>query len=143
MTIASITTDINIGPFKIPSNGQNMIMNNYAQRNSLAIELVIPEPIISNELATTQWLHNSLKFTKIILCSIYQLPRQNDKIKKIIANMSDVEFHFSLEGISGQGEQFIRTCAKEVEVFYKIKLLDSSKINWLEMHQKLKNEIFE
>ena len=26
MTVATITTDINIGPFKIPSNGQNMIM---------------------------------------------------------------------------------------------------------------------
>jgi aryl-alcohol dehydrogenase-like predicted oxidoreductase len=33
MTVATVTTDINIGPFKIPSNGQNMIMNNYAQRN--------------------------------------------------------------------------------------------------------------
>ena len=35
MTTATITTDINIGPFKIPSNGQNMIMNNYAERNNL------------------------------------------------------------------------------------------------------------
>ena len=26
MTTASVTTDIHIGPFKIPSNGQNMIM---------------------------------------------------------------------------------------------------------------------
>ena len=43
MTIATVTTDIHIGPFKIPSNGQNMIMNNYAQRNNLKVELVIPE----------------------------------------------------------------------------------------------------
>ena len=35
MTIATVTTDINIGPFKIPSNGQNMIMNNYAIRKNL------------------------------------------------------------------------------------------------------------
>ena len=42
MTIASITTDINIGPYKIPSNAQNMIMNNYAQRNNLSVEIVIP-----------------------------------------------------------------------------------------------------
>ena len=46
MTTATITTDINIGPFKIPSNGQNMIMNNYAERNNLAVEIVIPEPMI-------------------------------------------------------------------------------------------------
>ena len=52
MTVASITTDINIGPFKIPSNGQNMIMNNYASRNKLTVELVIPEPMMSNALET-------------------------------------------------------------------------------------------
>ena len=52
MTTASVTTDINIGPFRIPSNGQNMIMNNYAQRNNLIIEFVIPEPMMSNALAT-------------------------------------------------------------------------------------------
>ena len=39
MTVASITTDINIGPFKIPSNAQNMIMNNYADRKDLKIEV--------------------------------------------------------------------------------------------------------
>ena len=32
MTTATVTTDINIGIFKIPSNGQNMIMNFYAQK---------------------------------------------------------------------------------------------------------------
>ena len=42
MTIATITTDINIGPFKIPSNGQNMIMNNYAERNNIVVEMAIP-----------------------------------------------------------------------------------------------------
>ena len=36
MTVATVTTDINIGPFKIPANGQNMIMNNYAHRNNLS-----------------------------------------------------------------------------------------------------------
>ena len=45
MITATITTDINIGPFRIPSNGQNMIMNNYAERNNLVVELVIPEPL--------------------------------------------------------------------------------------------------
>ena len=64
MTTASVTTDINIGPFKIPSNGQNMIMNNYAQRNNLIIEFVIPEPMMSNALATVQWLHKENKFKK-------------------------------------------------------------------------------
>ena len=29
MTTAIINTDMNIGPFKIPGNGQNMILNNY------------------------------------------------------------------------------------------------------------------
>ena len=59
MTIATVTTDINIGPFIIPANGQNMIMNNYAQRNNLIVDLVIPEPFKSNALATVKWLQNN------------------------------------------------------------------------------------
>ena len=73
MTIATITTDINIGPYKIPANGQNMITNNYAQRNKLAVELAIPEPLKSNALATVQWLHKERKLSKIILSSIVLL----------------------------------------------------------------------
>mgnify|MGYP001192131774 CR=1 FL=1 len=80
MSTVTITTDLNIGPFKIPSNGQNMIMNNYAERNNLVIETVIPEPMMSNALATVQWLHDNKKFNKIILCSIHQLPVKQDNI---------------------------------------------------------------
>ena len=78
MTIATVTTDINIGPFKIPSNGQNMIMNNYAQRNDFIVQLVIPEPMMSNELATLNWLDEEFKFTKVILCSIHHLPNKKN-----------------------------------------------------------------
>ena len=76
MTIATVTTDIHIGPFKIPSNGQNMIMNNYAQRNNLKVELVIPEPMMSNALLTLQWVHKKNKLTKVIMCSFHQLPKK-------------------------------------------------------------------
>ena len=82
MTIASVTTDINIGPFKIPSNGQNMIMNNYAGRNNLAVEIIIPEPMMSNALATAQWLHKEKKISKVILSSIHQLPIKQDRIEE-------------------------------------------------------------
>ena len=78
MTVATITTDINIGPFKIPSNGQNMIMNNYANRAGIAVEIVIPEPMKSNVLATTQWLMEDMKIENIILCSIHQLPKKDE-----------------------------------------------------------------
>jgi hypothetical protein len=71
MSTASITTDINISPFKIPSNGQNMIMNNYVTRNNLVVEIVIPEPMMSNALATVLWLHNGRKLSRVILCSIH------------------------------------------------------------------------
>ena len=67
MTIATVTTDINIGPFKIPANAQNMIMNNYAQRNNLAVELVIPEPFKSNALETVRWLHADISFQNYFL----------------------------------------------------------------------------
>ena len=42
MSVATVTTDIKIGPYKITSNGQNMIMNNYAVLKNLKLSFVIP-----------------------------------------------------------------------------------------------------
>ena len=139
MTIATITTDINIGPFKIPSNGQNMIMNNYAQRNNLLVELVIPEPMMSNALATVQWIHKDQKLTKVILSSIHQLPNEKDRIEELLKNMSDVEFHFALEGISGKGKAFIMETIKEAEIFMKAQTIESTKTTWIDLHKTMKN----
>ena len=135
MSTATITTDINIGPFKIPSNGQNMIMNNYALRNNLVVEVVIPEPMMSNSLATVQWLHKDKKFNIVILCSIHQLPNEKDRIDELIKNMEDVEFHFALEGISGKGKSFLLGCIKEATMFKNAKNIDSSKTTWLDLYK--------
>ena len=139
MTIATITTDINIGPFKIPSNGQNMIMNNYAERNNLVVELVIPEPMMSNALATAQWLHKDKKLNKVILCSIHQLPKKEDRIDKLLNNMEDVEFHFALEGISGKGRGFLLETIKEAKMFMKAQTIESTKTTWIDLHKTMKN----
>jgi len=139
MTTATITTDINIGPFKIPANGQNMIMNNYAERNNLVVELVIPEPLMSNALATSQWLHNDRKLSKVILCSIHQLPIKKDRIEELLKNMEDVEFHFALEGMSGKGRGFLLETIKEAAMFMQAQTIDSTKTTWLELYKlKLK-----
>ena len=140
MSTATITTDINIGPFKIPSNGQNMIMNNYAERNNLVVEAIIPEPLMSNALATAQWLHKEKKLTKVIMCSIHQLPTKQDRIEKLLNNMEDVEFHFALEGICGKGSNFLLECIKEAKMFMNAKTIDSTKTTWLELF-KMKQEI--
>ena len=140
MAIAIVNTDINIGPFKIPSNGQNMIMNNYAERNDLSVEVIIPEPLMSNALATTQWLHKEKKLNKVILCTIHQLPVKQDRIDKLLNNMEDVEFHFALEGISGKGRNFLLERIKEAKKFMNAKTIDSTKTTWLELY-KLKQEI--
>jgi len=137
MTTASVTTDINIGPFKIPSNGQNMIMNNYAQRNNLVVELAIPEPLMSNALVTVQWLHNERKLSRIILCSIHQLPVSQDRIEKLLSNMEDVEFHFALEGISGKGRNFLLECIKEAKIFMNSQTIDSTKTTWLDLYNMM------
>ena len=133
MSIASITTDINIGPFKIPSNGQNMIMNNYAARYNLVVELVIPEPMMSNALATTLWLHNDRKLSKVILCSIHQLPVKQDRIEELLKNMEEVEFHFALEVINGKGRRFLLECAKEAKIFMNAQTIDSAKTTYLDL----------
>ena len=142
MSTATITADINIGPFKIPANGQNMIMNNYAERNNLVVEVIIPEPLMSSALATVQWLHDDkkLNLNKVILCSIHQLPVKQDRIDLLINNMEDVEFHFALEGICGKGRNFLLECIKEAKMFMNAKTIDSTKTTWLELY-KLKLEI--
>lgn len=140
MSTASITTDINIGPFKIPSNGQNMIINNYATRNNLAVELVIPEPMMSNALATALWLHNDVKLSKVILCSIHQLPAEEEKIKELIKNMEGVEFHFALEGISGKGRSFLLECRKEARMFMDAQTIDSTKTTYLDLYEMMVKE---
>ena len=135
MTTAAIATDINIGPFKIPSNGQNMIMNNYAERNNLAVEIVIPEPMMSNALATVQWLHKERKLSKVILSSIHQLPTKQDRIEELLKNMEDVEFHFALEGISGKGRGFLLETIKEAKMFMKSQTIDSTKTTWSDLYK--------
>ena len=135
MTTATITTDINIGPFRIPSNGQSMIMNNYAQRNNLVVELAIPEPLMSNALATVQWLHKERKLSKVILSSIHQLPVKQDKIEELLKNMEDVEFHFALEGISGKGRSFLLETIKEAKMFMKAQTIDSTKTTWSDLYK--------
>ena len=140
MTTATITTDINIGPFKIPSNGQNMIMNNYAERNNLAVEIVIPEPMMSNALGTVQWLHKERKLSKVILSSIHQLPIKQDRIEELLKNMEDVEFHFALEGISGKGRGFLLETIKEAKMFMKVQTIDSTKTTWLELYKMMQKK---
>ena len=141
MSTGIVTTDVNIGPFKIPSNGQNMIMNNYAERNNLVVEVIIPEPLMSNALATTQWLHKEKKLDKVILCTIHQLPVKQDRIDKLLNNMEDVEFHFALEGICGKGRNFLLDRIKEAKMFMKAKNVDSSKTTWLELYKMMQNKI--
>ena len=140
MTTAIINTDMNIGPFKIPGNGQNMILNNYAERNKIIVEEIIPEPFMSNALATTQWVHKKKKLKKVILCSIHQLPQKQNRIEDLINTMDDVEFHFALESISGKGSKFLLDCIKEAKIFKEAKIIDSSKTTWSELY-KLNQEV--
>jgi sporadic carbohydrate cluster protein (TIGR04323 family) len=135
MTTAIINTDMNIGPFKIPGNGQNMILNNYAERNKFIVEAIIPEPFKSNALATTQWIHKEKKLKKVILCSIHQLPSKKTRINDLIKNMKNVEFHFALEGISGKGKFFLLDCIKEAKIFKKAKIIDSTKTSWSDLYK--------
>ena len=139
MTTATITTDINIGPFRIPSNGQSMIMNNYAERNNLVVELAIPEPMRSNALATVQWLHKERKLSKVILSTIHQLPIKQDRIEELLKNMEDVEFHFALEGISGKGRDFLLETIKEAKMFMKAQTIDSNKTTWSDLYEVMTN----
>lgn len=140
MSTAAVTTDINIGPFKIPSNGQGMIINNYANRNNLLIDLTIPEPMSSNALATVQWMKKKYKIKKIILCSIYQLPFKNKECKIFISSMQNVEFHFALEGIKGKGKNFLLQSIKEANIFRKSQIINSKENDWIDLYNLIQRK---
>ena len=139
MTIAIINTDMNIGPFKIPGKAQNMILNNYAERNKISVEEIIPEPFMSTSLATPQWVHQKKSLKIVILCSIHQLPQNKKRIEDLINSMQEVEFHFVLESVSGKGKKFLLDCIKEAKIFKEAKIIDSTKTTWSELY-KLKKE---
>jgi len=135
MTTASVTTDIDIGPFKIPSNAQNMIMNFYAGRNSIPIEIVIPEPLLSNKLATTIWLHKEFNFTKVLLSSVHQLPMIDVDFDALVKAMPNVEFHFAIEGMKGSGKDFLNSVSQEVKMFSRCKQINANDFGWLGLHK--------
>jgi hypothetical protein len=138
LTVASVTTDTAIGPFVIPSNAQNMIMNSFAQRQNKKIEIVIPEPILSDELLTTQWLHQEFQFTALFLTSIHQLPRNQKSLKVLCDNMSDTEFFFAIEGERGIGEKFLRSCAMERDIFSNAEVISQTSADWLFFYRSSK-----
>ncbi len=49
--------------------------------------------------------------------------------------MSNVEFHFALENISGKGKKFLLNCIKEARIFKKAKIIDSTKTSWSELNK--------
>lgn len=129
---------MNIGPFKIPGNGQNMILNNYAGQNGITVEEIIPEPFKSTDLATTLWTHERKKLSKVIFCSIHQLPQEKKRIEKVLKKMKNVEFHFALEGISGKGKKFLMECVEEAKIFKNAKIIDSTNTSWTKLYNLLK-----
>ena len=117
-----------------------MIMNNYAQRNNLSVEIVIPEPIMSNQLATTIWLHKEFNFSQIIMSSFHQLPQENKYFVKILNNFENTIFHFAIEGLSGKGLEFLKKSKLESNFFKKATIIDSTKTNWLNLFDDFKKE---
>ena len=128
----------NMGPFLIPSNAQNMIMNSFAQRCNKKIEIVIPEPILSDQLLTTQWLHEEFSFKAIFFSSIHQLPKSRSDLEQLCENMFDTEFFFAIEGEIGIGQEFLKSCALERDIFAGADTIDRERANWLEFYQNSK-----
>lgn len=141
MTVVSVTTDHNIGPYFIPSNAQNMIMNEFARRNGLKIEVVVPEPIGSRNMATTIWLSRDFDFTQIILCSIYQIPPLQENLGELVKNLPNAEYFFAIEGLIGSGLPFLRECLDEIDALEKSTRLESVNVPWSTLNEHFRKMI--
>lgn len=135
MIIASITTDIKFGPYIIPSNAQNMLMNYYAGNKRLSVSFVIPEPLYSFEYATTIWLYEQINFDEIILCSIHQLPKQSDKYERFFDKFSDVTVNFVIENIRGVATDIRSWVTEEIRTFESATVIDDRQFNWSDLYK--------
>ena len=72
--------------------------------------------------------------SKIILCSIHQLPFKKKEYKIFISNMQNVEFHFALEGIKGKGKNFLLQHIKEANIFRKAQIINSKENDWIDLY---------
>ena len=139
MTVASITTDINFGPFVIPSNAQNMLMNYYAHRRGLSIEVVIPEPILSFSYATTAWLHREFTFSDIILVSLHQLPKSIEDVEFFKNSFSACIFHFVLEGEEGIVSSDFPRWVREIGQFRSAESISKLNLAWTDLYRMSKD----
>ena len=128
MNTAIITTDPVFGPWVIPTRGQTMIANNYAFDQDIKIDIVIPEPVFSNCLSTTQWSKENKSLSCAILCSIHQLPQNPDILKKFLNDMKEMEFHFCLELLSGKGKVFLSQMIEEAKIFQEAKIMNYNQV---------------
>ena len=129
MATAIITTDAVFGPWIIPARGQTMIANNYARNNNISVDAVFPEPVFSDLLSTTRWYKKDKELTRGILCSIHQLPQKMDNLDCFLDDLQDIEFHFSLEALSGKGREFLSQMIEEARIFMETEIIDYDKVN--------------
>ena len=59
---------------------------------------------------------------------------------KLQKNFSKVEFHFALEGTKGKGKLFLKDCLKELKMFEKTDIIESSEIKWTALYKMMKNQ---
>jgi len=102
---------------------------------TVSIEVVVPEPILSDKFATSIWLHKELNFSQLFLCSIHQLPRDSADLDQFIESFSEVKVFFSIEGLIGTGEKFLRDCVDERSIFDKAEVLNEARLGWLKLYQ--------
>ena len=57
----------------------------------------------------------------------------------LLRNMSEVEFHFAIEGINGKGKNFLLSTFKEAKMFMNADAIDSTKTTWLDLHKITKD----
>ncbi len=138
MITALITTDPVFGPWNIPSRGQNMIMSYYAHLKTLQVDTIIPEPLFSKSFSTTRWVKKNKGLDRILLCSIHQL--DVDEEYEIIRELSDLEFHFCLEDLSGKGESFLLQVFKELKFFKNTKMISYNSVT---TYQALQNMLLD
>ncbi len=128
MSTAVISGDPTFGPWVVPHRLQNVFTNAYAREQGLTVDTVIPEPIFSDALLTTQWISKHWSLDRILLCSFLQLPHKPEDMERLIDNLENVEFHFILENLVGTGRNFLGQAFRNAQAFRNTSSLKHAEI---------------
>jgi sporadic carbohydrate cluster protein (TIGR04323 family) len=134
MSIITVLTGVNMLPWKIPQRAQQVIINDYLNKNSLFPDIIFSEGLFDEHFSRLTMMLEERKDIKIIvLTSIFQIPKSRSGID-IFKGLADAyEIRFALENVIVNNLANLNVVLNELVVARKLPVLENYNIE--ELHR--------